>query len=404
MSSSILYAYLASSAPSRSRIKRLNTPVKSYCPLLPIPHSDLSLRPEFSAVFRHAGINAEDLLTLDDLALPSSPSTSAGLHLDPEQTSWTLVDHNKLEGPLGPIYGSRVTGCIDHHEDEGFVSHEYPGNQPRIIEKAGSCTSLVVRYFLGELKDIEGLPAAIRAGLTPDAAKLALAAILVDTNDLRDQYKTRDVDVDAAKVLVEVIEGDERKGGEAAAFSRTEFFDEISRAKRDIESLPLKGILRKDYKEWSEAGMKLGMSSVIKPLDFLARKCREERETGTEAKGKEELWEDMSRDFMRELELDIWAVMTTFNAADEEGGEFRRQLLMQWTGEMPGKAVEAFVEQNAGELGLEDAPVPGIREAKVDVKEGWGRRTWKQGNLGASRKQVGPMIRKAMSSGSASKV
>ena len=274
-----------------------------------------------------------------------------------------------------------------------------------------------MQYFLDRLHaggdkigtEVEARSVSERLEITSDVAKLALAAILIDTNDLQDEHKTRDVDVSAAELLVGVIEGAESKGGEEGLFNQTGLFEEISRAKRDIGSLPLRGILRKDYKEWSESGMKLGMSSVVKPLEFLARKCREERMdsegrgTETETSAGDELWKAMSGQFMRELGLNVWVVMTAFNAADEEGGEFRRELVVQWVGEKAGMAVMAFVEENAGELGLEEVSMKGTRSAESDGEEQWERRVWKQGNVGASRKQVGPMIRRAMSSGNASR-
>ena len=54
---------------------------------------------------------------------------------------------------------------------------------------------------------------------------------------------------------------------DARTWDRTKFYKEITAAKKDIESIALDGILRKDYKQWTENGMKLGMSSVVKPLE-----------------------------------------------------------------------------------------------------------------------------------------
>lgn len=112
-----------------------------YVPITNIPAADIQLRPEYLAVFKHANIESKHLITLDDLPALSDIESK----LAPENTKWILVDHNALQGQLGKMYAERVAGVIDHHDDEKKVPED-TGEEPRIIEKSGSCTSLIANY------------------------------------------------------------------------------------------------------------------------------------------------------------------------------------------------------------------------------------------------------------------
>ena len=134
--SSILYAYFSSLHPPSHAF----TPL--YIPLLNIPGSEVDLRPEFTKLFYHANISPSHLITLDDLP----PASDLENKLPPSNTRWILVDHNSLQGNLGAVYAPRVHGVIDHHEEENAVPKDTEP-EPRIVEKSGSCSSLVIRTF-----------------------------------------------------------------------------------------------------------------------------------------------------------------------------------------------------------------------------------------------------------------
>lgn len=93
-----------------------------------------------------------DLISLDDLRKSDTKSTEI-TELEKDNTKWILVDHNALQGELGRVYGGRVRGCIDHHEEENKVLTreicEEEGEM-RIVEKSGSCASLVVGWGSGD--------------------------------------------------------------------------------------------------------------------------------------------------------------------------------------------------------------------------------------------------------------
>lgn len=366
MSSAILYSFYRSLRP----------PVKGstqWCtPIMNIPEEDLRLRPEFTELFKHCDTWIESLATLNNL-----PST---LLIEPEATKWILVDHNKLEGELGKVYGHRVKGCIDHHEDENAI----PGDgstDPHIIDKCGSCTSLVVHHLFQSLWENGPGPDGDISGFL----KIALASILVDTTNLKNKDKTRPVDISA----VEFLESKLKPLDES--WDRDAFFKDISDAKNDIERLPLKGILRKDYKQWTEEGMKLGTSSVVKPLSFLVEKCREEAGISVQ---ESYAWATMSESFMKAQEMAVWAILTTYSTED---GDFRRELMVQWVNEVAGEAVELFEKECTEVLKLEKININDVKHGEFAEPE-WrvGRRAWQQGNVAASRKQVAPLFRAAM--------
>ena len=102
--------------------------INVHDPLIPItniPASDLPLRPELTALLKHADLAPSDLITLDDLGEAPFPL---------EATNIVLVDHNALQGTLGKLYSDSVRGVIDHHDDEGKVAPEV---HPRIVARSG---------------------------------------------------------------------------------------------------------------------------------------------------------------------------------------------------------------------------------------------------------------------------
>lgn len=303
-----------------------------------------------TAVLGHAGLTPSDLLTLTELPADIAEA----------DTRWLLVDHNSLTGPLSR-YADRVSGCIDHHVDEKAVP---AGASPRVIETCGSCMSLIVDETRATW---EGLAREEQAKL----ARLGLAAILVDTTNLTSEDKTCAKDRSSTDFLEDKV-----RAVEGGKYSRDAYHKEISDYKEDISKLNFRDILRKDYKEWTDAGVKLGVAAVVQGLDYLV----EEKAAGSVDKFLEATagWAD-------ERELDWVVTMTT----SHPGGEFQRHLFA-W-GRTP-KGVEAmreFLAPGTDELQLET-----YRDGRLDG--GDERRAWRQHKLSASRKQVAPIMRDAM--------
>jgi exopolyphosphatase len=389
MSCSVLYAYIRSMTPPKSAF----TPL--YVPITNIPSMDVQLRPEYLAVFKHANIEPSHLITLDDLPFLSEIDAK----LPPDNTRWILVDHNALQGQLGRIYSHRVAGVIDHHDEEGRVPKD-TGDEPRVVEKSGSCTSLVVNYCRPTWETISssalssGAAHAQGDSLSDDAAvvkrwdasvaQLALASILIDTANLEDKNKTTENDRQAVEYLEAKIMLCPQL---AASFDRTQFYGEIDAAKKDIGALQLQDILRKDYKQWDQSGLKLGISSVVKNIEFLQNKAGDE----AKADSASDAFLDTLERFSKDRELDLYTLMTTSMSAD---GQFQRELLLWAFSDRGVTAAKAFATKSAGELGLEDWH-GSIADATRDAGQ-W-REVWWQRQVQHSRKRVAPLIRETMS-------
>ncbi|KAL8846061.1 MAG: hypothetical protein Q9221_008823 [Calogaya cf. arnoldii] len=349
LTSSVLYSYIRSLNPPSGAF----TPL--YVPLLNIPAADIGLRPEFGAVFIHANIEASHLVTLDDLLEGNETA------LKPENTKFILVDHNRIQGELGKMFAARVQGVVDHHEDERKIGSE-TSPEPRVIEKCGSCTSLVVRTLKPSWESSAGgsslvsgaahaqgdsaeNDASVTRSWDAQVAKMALASILVDTANLTAEGKVEKADVDAVRYLEAKINLSPK---DATQWDRTKFYEGIDAAKRNIDALSFEDILRKDYKQWTENGLNLGIASVVKPLQFLTEKSIESKSEERKKQFVTEIGE-----FMAARSLSMFAVMTAFTSSS---GEFQRELYVR---ALPAgqAAANMFAELAKVELELEDHDV-----------------------------------------------
>jgi exopolyphosphatase len=364
---------------------------------LNIPAADIGLRPEFQALLSRSNVDASSLITLDDL--PNDASLAE--KLKPENTRWILVDHNALQGILGSIYSEHVSGVIDHHDEERKVPED-TGDEPRIVEKAGSCTSLVTNYCREVWDNISSQALSTGAALAQDdavslnndqafsttwdaqIAQVAIASILIDTNNLEDTNKVTSNDVTAAKYLEAKILASPQV---SQTFDRDELFRHISRAKQDIGQLKLRDILRKDYKQWNEDNMLLGVSSVVKHVNFLIDKAAGE----SHGEDKTTAFVRAADAFAKDHKLGMFAIMTTSTSAQ---GDFQRELYLSATNTASIKAAAKFEKDSAEKLGL--APWHGSVDGINRTEEDCWRRIWQQTALQHSRKQVAPLLRKSM--------
>jgi exopolyphosphatase len=342
-----------------------------HIPLANIPRQDLPLRPELTKALGYAGVAAEDLLTLTDL---EEVTKTHGL--EPKDTRWLLVDHNALTGTLAERFASRVVGCLDHHEDEGVVAQD-TGDEPRVLRKTGSCMSLVVEYYQDAWDVLSKTSSHDEGdgGLDAQLARVALAPILIDTNNLKSKAKTTPTDVRVVELL-------EAKIGDKD-FERKKYHKKLSKLKEDISQLSYRDNLRKDFKSWTEAGMVLGTSSIPQGFKYMLENIGD----------RETLLREF-RAFAQDKNLDIAAIMTS-SAKDD--GVFKRNLLVWGLNEKAARAVERFVEAQKDNLGLEPFHY-------IDLSGGDGqhevRYCWNQHQTGNSRKQLAPMLRSAMTEAS----
>lgn len=224
-----------------------------------------------------------------------------------------------------------------------------------MVQKAGSCVSLVFKHFnAGET---------VAVGERANVARLVMAPVVVDTANLGDPATTTEVD----REVMGVVEG------WGTGLDRGAFYAEMMAAKRDVGRMAVRDLLRKDYKEWEERGVKAGFSSVVKGMGWLV--------------GEKEGFVEGVREWAGEKGVDVAVVMTT----DGEGAGFRRDLMVWGVTEKGREVLRGFVEK-AEDSGL-DLKV--WDDGKLDGDDG-NRRVWQQGNVGMSRKQVAPLMRSCM--------
>lgn len=373
ITSALVYGYIQSSKIEAKRTGRLIIPIAN------LPASDLPLRTELTALLKYAGIKPSDLITLDDLGVNPLPL---------DKTDWVLVDHNALQGQLGEQYRSRVVGVIDHHEDDQAVPKDAA---LRIIEKCGSCNSLVTNSQRETWQSLGSMVSTSVVGLAQDdiliddfayastwdgqVAKLSLGAILIDTGNMEIDSKVTDHDRKAVRYLEAKINVSPKLGKD---YDRGRFFTEIHDAKMDIDSLSLDDILRKDYKEWKEGDLTLGMSSVVQSYAYL--------------QGRKEDLQAALKSFAQKKSLNIYVITTS---GTEDSGHFYKEILLTaMGGEKATRAVDRFVEIAKDDLKLEDRI--GVQWSTPSDSDISFQHLWNQGNVKASRKQVAPFLRKAM--------
>ncbi|CRG87407.1 hypothetical protein PISL3812_04424 [Talaromyces islandicus] len=428
--SAILYSYFFSRAGNRAHVPLVN--------LLDVPSGTelRRLRPEFACAFELAtssraetahypsgkddGDGAvrllhEHIVTVADLReqLLSSwqSDNNTKLELDAVLVDWNKPPHvetkktprtrgrGSVEG-LHDLATFSVIGCIDHHADEDFVppAEDLPDDNPRIIELGpGSCTSLIIREVQRRRLWPSQRPGASstspeQGDINVEIAKLALAAILIDTGNLTAEGKVTDVDRDAVSFLSQKISEARESGSSAATtWNQKAFFDEVQDAKaHSLDWLTVDEILGRDYKDWTEStasGEKvtIGIASIVRPLSWIISKANEEDGLRTREGLRPML--DKLRQFAQRKGLDAVSVMTAFTS-DE--GQFERELLVWGLHDGCIKQLENFAETSRGELGLEQwsqFPFDGCREIGTLY-------IWRQLSVRNSRKQVAPLLRK----------
>ena len=143
-------------------------------PFLNFRKKDLRLRKDIVICLERAKIDPELLFYVDDLS-------QDGILGSDVIGDVVLLDHNAEQGSIARLLKEnqsiRVSGIIDHHQDE----KQHLDAVPRIIEKTGSCSSLVWDYWR---ETVTLRPEALgdREALT-DVIELLSAPLVLDTTN-----------------------------------------------------------------------------------------------------------------------------------------------------------------------------------------------------------------------------
>ncbi|PWN30381.1 hypothetical protein BDZ90DRAFT_257462 [Jaminaea rosea] len=393
LTSAISLSYLLSTYPHLSLPLSSPLPEKAiYAPLIQTNRSDAHLRPENVAILAATGIDQQDILYLSDLV--DAPPKGLDLSLakspnfSPEHNTFLgLVDHPQLELPWTSGSSSqasrRVLLLVDHHAD----ASQHQDASLRVFRQpegssdpnpTGSAQSIIIELFA---KEIKADPAALPQGL----ADLAIATVLIDTDNMRPPPKGRASETDFAAVeallpfsslqsrekakelqgkllqsspqeVKELLASDEF---ETSAFNegKQELSDKtaamasvLSASKAAIRHLSSLDLLKRDYKSSSlsaddlrgaSKGLKAGFSSVNLGLPTWLHRA-EGMGTSSEQESAQAwagFWSSL-REWMEDQALDVAVVGTSFR--DEESDKHKRELVF---------AMRSSSETSAQEVG-----------------------------------------------------
>ncbi|GAA5825390.1 hypothetical protein JCM11251_006962 [Rhodosporidiobolus azoricus] len=232
----------------------LEPPQKAVA-LLQTEQDALDLRPEnvlslHWARMSSAGSGHDDLLTIDEL--PIKP-----IDLGHRIKGIALVDHNV---PRSDWNGAEIVAIIDHHEDRGLANGTA---NPRILERTGSCSSLVAKYLLENLpgaaeayplpKDVDNAEddetvttetEVFNHGPVPkELVELLLRTIAIDTSGLK-KDSCHPIDKESAERLFPQSSWKQRKLKEVMG----NLDDDLSASRKALDDLDLRSLLRRDWK------------------------------------------------------------------------------------------------------------------------------------------------------------
>ncbi|CDO92184.1 unnamed protein product [Kluyveromyces dobzhanskii CBS 2104] len=331
--SSITYAYLRSLKDSSS----------PFLPLINIPRDDLKLRRDVCYLFNSHSIPSDLLYFREDLHNWKKESSCT--------INCVLVDHNDIPAISENLF-TNIVGIVDHHKDAGLHSKtidKFSG--PRIVETAGSCSSLVFNYWFKTLNDSVKNREAIK-----EVVPLLLGALLIDTDNMKNKVEPIDKEVFG-----------EYKNLLATSVDIDSFYQKLREAKDDIDGLDLHDILRKDYKEFIfGTNTRCGIASIVKSIQWIESEF-----------GKSDIEEHCSK-FIEENNLDLLVLMTSFT----NDGVFAKQIAFQTNSDQKPDLLKALIDCLSPKLNLE----------KIDPLSTECFKCYDQKNIKASRKQVAPYV------------
>ncbi len=359
--SSIVFAYLQSIHWTHNPSDISKKYQSRILPIINIPKNDLPLRRDVEFVFSKANISSENLIFIDDLSKIVKNNFKFDL---------ILVDHNNPTGLLSKSF-NEIIGIIDHHVDEGlFIDSINRNFGPRIIEKSGSCSSLIVKYWVNEFNKIS---ANVDIEFK-NISELILSPLIIDTSCLK--HRVEESDTKAYNILKKIVPNQ---------FNIEKYFDDLQNAKTDIKGMKSIDILRKDYKEWnittnkSKNELRIGISSIVKLFDWIYN----EHKTFDESVLK----------LGNDLNLDLFLIM----ASDAPRGKFQRQIKYFAISKKGTEALNHLVNGSKQELELESITLP----ENIEVKALNGHPSpllFQQKNTKASRKLVAPLTQNILHS------
>lgn len=228
-------------------------------PVVSFPRDELKLRRDIEFALKKVGLEDEDLIFYDELLQDYNHGNNNNRQL----VNITLVDHNEIDqqGVKNIVANGNgvICGIIDHHVD----LMKYMDAKPRIVEKCGSCSSLVFDYWRDVFSERYGEIDDNTKDLKMKELQFLLTAIAIDTDNLT--HRVEETDRSVYKKLFEKW------------ITRKELNclgEEVKAEKLNISGLSMYDLLRKDYKEYEykiedRITGKLGISSIASSFSRL---------------------------------------------------------------------------------------------------------------------------------------
>jgi len=337
--------------------------------LLQTPTDALDLRPENKIALDNAKMSSghSDLLTTDEI--PEDPETLAG-----RIKGIVIVDHAK---PLRKWDDAPILSIFDHHVDSGAGKDA----KPRIFEKVASCTTLVARQMLDEW---EAAPEQYH--LPHELLELMLSAIAIDSGGLKD---ATEADRTVSERVLKLSRWKHRDLDDCMK----DVDDELSDAKKDLDRLSVRDLLRRDWKgdfvdtpSPRTPTVNLGFSSIPYSLDEMIEKTEFHALFN---------WFAIEAAWTAQLGTDISVALTKYKIKDKHGKKVKiREIIL---------VVRCDVRINEPQAdNLFDTVVKAV-EAHPDLEaKPWhradelGKRQMVWTHSGGGRKMIRPIIEKAV--------
>ncbi|ODV94497.1 hypothetical protein PACTADRAFT_4437 [Pachysolen tannophilus NRRL Y-2460] len=318
-------------------------------PFINILKKDLTLRKDIQYIFDEFHLDPENFLFVDDL-----------IRAEKKNFDLILVDHNSLQYDKKIIEVTKfnVTGIIDHHFDEKL----YLNANPRIIEKSGSCSSLILNYWY-DLYASSNSKHTNMNEVFKSIAKFILPPILIDTACMT--HKVEKSDLRAIEIIKNHLDS-------SSALNFQNYFQEIRSRKTDISGFSIYELLKKDYKEYEYNGHKVGISTIPDSIDYIFK----QNSFGNESK----FLTDFNK-WSKERQLDLCVVMTNF--VDKSTDKFTRELALSFV----NKSLDAskIIDSLDKKLDL-------VEINNISIDDNSNIVVYEQRNIQHSRKQVAPFL------------
>jgi len=325
---------------------------RTVIPVLNIAEQEMDLRRDNLFVLKECGIKPSSLVFTDTFSFQDFAAKVG--------TEIVLVDHNELsifQEYLEPL----VVSIIDHHVDGGLGKGKM---EVRVVEECGSCMSLVLR----ELEKAKS-----KLCVDPVVAFCAVAAILSDTGRLNPELKkTTDLDVRFFK----------KYATEMKLKDEAEFYDELTRRRRDLSGFSLTDLMGKDAKFFkvpkdapkeNRPGEPFGVSTIVTSFENMEQQSKF-------------CYDDLCK-FGASRKLFLFFVLTAFT----ENKSFRRELGIFTSDYEFGKAVIQKLDEDESFQARENLK---IKSCPNDF--GYYFQTWTALNPATSRKKFIPLIRSVL--------